>query len=244
MNLIDLLLIISLLLGLIKGFRKGLLNSLVGLFSCLIGFFVALKSYFYLVKWLEVKFQLTVKLAQYFEKRLVLSETVSQLEIGTLPIADVSTSIDGLPLPEMLRMQLFDFMQKIGEQISQNAEACLGDVLYLFLAEFVLKILVIILIWFVVDKGLMFFSRFLTKLTENTFIGALNKVGGVCIGLLIRVLILTIVIGLISPLFSLVQHTEPSFLSAVLKTMGEARLVPYFTALFSLLTGEMLPFWH
>ncbi|MDD4665217.1 MAG: CvpA family protein [Clostridia bacterium] len=243
MNLIDLLLIIFLFLGLLKGFKKGLLNSLVGLLSCLVGLFVAIKASPYVAVWLETKFQLTAKVAQYFEKRLALSEAVSQLKIGSLPLADVNALGDSLSsLPEQLRTQLLDFAQKIGEQMGQAAEANLGDVLYLFLAEIVVKIVVIILIWFIIDKGLCFCACFLTKLTENTFLGFLNKCGGVCIGLLIRVLTLTIVIGLSSPLFNLARHTEPSFLSTVLQTISEAQLVPYFTALFSLLTGRLLFF--
>lgn len=243
MNLIDLLLIIFLLLGVIKGFKKGFLNSLVDLVSSLIGLFVAIKTHLYLARWLETKFQLTATFAQYFEKRLALSQAVSQLKVGTLPSSDVSTYEDILQLPEKLKFLLWDFAQKIGEQIGEMGDACLGDVLYLFLAEILLKVLVLILIWFVVAQGLRLFSRLLTKLTENTFLGSLNKLGGVCTGLLIRVLTLTIIIGLSSPLFNIAQHTEPSFLSAVLRIINEAYLVPYFASGFSLLMGNLLSLW-
>jgi uncharacterized membrane protein required for colicin V production len=243
MNLIDLLIIIFLLFGLLKGLKKGLLNSLVGLCSTLLGLFVAFKTHSYVAGWLDARFQLLAKIAQYFEKRLVLSETVSQLKVETLSLAETNTSWDMLALPEKLKLQLLDFSQKIGEQFGQTGDACLGDILYLFLAEIILKILVIILIWVLVDKGLLLISHLITKLTEDTFLGSLNKLGGVCIGLLIRALVLTIIIGLISPLFNIAQHTEPSFLSAVLKTTSEAFLVPWFASAFSLLTGKMLLFW-
>lgn len=226
MNFIDVLLIIFLLLGSIKGFKKGFLNSLVGLFSSLIGLFVAIKTHLYLAGWLETKFQLTAGLAQYFEKRLALSQAVSQLKIETLP--------------EKLELSLGEFAQRTGEQM---ADVCLGDILYLFLAEIVLKVVVIILIWFIVAKGLRLCSHLITKLTENTFLGFINKVGGICTGLLIRVLTLTIIIGLSSPLLKIAPHTEPSFLSAVLQIISEARLVPCFTSAFSLLTGNLLSLW-
>ncbi|MGI6587977.1 MAG: CvpA family protein [Peptococcia bacterium] len=243
MNLIDLLIIIFLLFGLLKGLRKGLLNSLVGLCGTVIGLFVALNTYSYVVGWLDVRFQLTDKIAQYFEKRLVLSETVSQLKVGTLPYTEVNPSWDMLQLPEMLKLQLQSFSRNIGEQIGQTADFCLGDILYLFLAGIVLKILAIIFIWVLVDKGLSLISHLITRLTEDTFLGSLNKLGGLCIGILIRGLVLTVIIGLISPFFNIAQHTEPSFLSAVLKTTGEAFLVPWFTLAFSVLTGKLFSFW-
>lgn len=243
MNLIDLLIIIFLLFGLWKGFRKGLLNSLVGLCSTLLGLFVAWQTHACVAGWLDNGFQLTTKLARYFEQRLVLSETVSQLNVGTLSLPATNTSGATLQLSARLKLQLVEFAEKMGEQIGLGADVYLGDILYLFLAKLVLQILVIILIWFLVDKGLLLIAQLITKLTENTFLGSLNKIGGVCIGLLSRVFVLTIIIGLSSPFFNLAQYTEPSFLSSVLQTTSEAFLVPWFTSAFSFLTGKLFSFW-
>ncbi|NLO76255.1 MAG: CvpA family protein [Clostridia bacterium] len=243
MNLIDLLLIVFLLLGIIKGYRKGLLNSLVGLCSSIIGLFVAIKTYSYVVAWLEAKYQFTSKLSQYFAERLTFSETVGESTLGSLPLSEASPAWGGLPLPEILKTQLLEISQGLGEKFGQAAVTNIGDVLYLFLAEKVLNLLAIILIWFVVNKGLCLLSNFFTSLTKDTFLGSLNRIGGICIGLLIRVLILTIIIGLCNPLFNVAPHAEPSFFSAVLITISEAQLVPCFTTLFSILTGQILTLW-
>ena len=58
MNLIDLLLIVFCYRD-SGGYRKGLLNSLVGLCSSIIGLF-AIKTYSYVVAWLEAKYQLPI----------------------------------------------------------------------------------------------------------------------------------------------------------------------------------------
>jgi len=244
LNLIDLLLIVFLLLGIIKGYKKGLLNSLVGLCSSILGLFIAIKTHSYFVEWLEAKYQYASKLSHYFEQRLALSEAVSELPIGTAPLSESSTAAwESLQLPEVLKAQLLEFSQGMGEKFRQAAEASIGDVLYLFLANIVINLLAIILIWFVINKGLCLLSYFFTSLTKDTFLGSINRIGGVCIGLLIRVLILTIIIGLCSPLLNIAPHTEPSFLSAVLMTISEAQLIPSFTTLFSILTGQMLTLW-
>lgn len=243
MNLIDLLLIVFLLLGIIKGYKKGLLNSLVGLCSSILGLFIAIKTHAYLVAWLETKYQSVSKLSHYFAERLAISEAVSTLPIGTLPLSEPSSAWEGLLLPAILKAQLLEFSQGMGEKMRLAAEASIGDVLYLFLANIVMNFLAIILIWLVINKGLCLLAYFFTSLTKETFLGSLNRIGGVCIGLLIRILVLTIIIGLCSPLFNVAPHTEPSFLSAVLMTISEAQLVPYFTTLFSILTGQMLTLW-
>ncbi|MDD2433385.1 MAG: CvpA family protein, partial [Clostridia bacterium] len=123
MNFIDLLIIIFLLLGLWKGFRKGLLNSLVGLCSALVGLFVAWQTHSYVAGWLDSKFQFTTKLARYFEQRLVFSETVSQLNVGALSLPKTSGNV--LSLSERLQLQLWEFAQKLGEQTGQIADFCL-----------------------------------------------------------------------------------------------------------------------
>jgi len=242
-NLIDLLLIVFLLIGLIKGYKKGLLSSLVGLGSSILGLFIAIKTHSFLVEWLEAQYQSVSKLALYFGERLSLSEAVSEWQIGTLPLAEPSTAWESLQLPEILKAQLLEFSQGMSESFRLAAEASIGDVLYLFLANIVLNLLAIILIWFVINKGLCLMAYFFTSLTKDTFLGSINRIGGVCVGLLIRVLILTIIIGLSNPLFNVAPHTEPSFLSAVLMTISEARLIPCFTLLFSILTGQMLTLW-
>jgi len=243
MNLIDLLLLVFLLLGLFKGYRKGLLNSLVGLFSSIIGLIVALSTHVYFLSWLDGKYQLTAKLSQYFAKHLIISDSMSQLEVSSLPFSDTGAAWQNLHLPEKLKTELTAFAESIGESMGQMGAANLGDILYLFLAEIVLKILLIIVIWFVVNKGLCLLSHFVTNLFADTFIASLNKLGGLCIGALIRVLILTIIIGLGSPILNVAQHAEPSFLSAVLKSISEAQLVPYFVSLFSLLSEQIWLFW-
>lgn len=243
MNIIDLLLIVFVLLGIIKGYKKGLLNSLVGLCSSIIGLIVAINTHAYFVSWLEAQYQLTSKLSLYFQERLAISEAVSQLKLETLAHIDTSTAWEGLYLPDLLMKQLLDFSENGGGSMTPTAVVNVGDVLYVFLAQIVLKLLAIMIIWFLVNKGLCLLAHFFTNLTEDTFIGVLNKLGGVGVGFLIRVLVLTIIMGLCSPFFNIAQHTEPSFLSAVLKTISEAQLVPYFTSLFTVLTGQILLLW-
>ncbi|HHX96496.1 MAG TPA: CvpA family protein [Clostridia bacterium] len=186
MNIIDGLILLVLFWGAYKGYRRGLLSSLVGLASVLIGLMVAWQVEPQISLWFEESFQTITKLAHYLAEHLQVSEM----------------SID---LPFLL-------------------------------AHLVLKVGIIILVWFLVAKGLVFLAYLVTKLLGKGFLGNLNKGGGLIFGLFSRLLILVVLIGLINPWLGIASSWEGAG-SLILKKMECSLLVPHLNQLFFLLTG-------
>lgn len=243
MNWIDFIIFIFLLFGLWKGFRRGFLNTLVGFGSLLFAFFVAWQTHSFLAHWLDRRFGWTGKLTQYLTAHLPLTATVGNIEMESFASPETDNLLETPQITGRFKVQLLDFLQKIGEQIGWGPDTCLGDVFYLFLATLILKLVAIIIIWFLVHKGLLLISALLTRLLDDTFWGSCNQMGGLCLGLLIRLLVLTIIIGFASPLLPLAQHMEPSFFSQILQTAAQSFFVPQFAAVFPLLTGKIFLLW-
>lgn len=243
MNLVDLLILIFLLVGAINGLKKGFLNSCVGLLSSIIGLFAAIKYYSSLAEWLNAKFLFLEQFEQFFTEHFILPTQISQINVGTLSLPDISTYLDKLSLPANLKIQLLEFILNLCDKFALAAGTTLGEVINLFLAEIVFKALLILVIWFVVNKVALVFSRLLTNVIQGTLLGAVNKGGGLVTEVMIVALMMIIVFGLMGPLLELARFSEPSFPVAVAKTISEAKLVQFFMVIYSMMMGELIVPW-
>lgn len=233
MNLVDLVILFLLAMGALNGFKKGLLNSLIGLLSTVLGLFVATKFYPYLADWVEAKYKVVEKMGTFFAEKFTLPQGVSQLKIGTNGVPDFSMLIDKLNLSPDLKNQLLEAFSTISDKLASTANSNAGDVLGVCLAETIVKFAAIFVIWQVVTVIAIFLANFITNLTQGTFLGTLNRLGGLSFGALVTMITITIVFGLMNPFLELAQHTEQSSITALAKTISESSLVPYLTSTFS-----------
>jgi len=239
LNIVDLIIIGFFIIGMLSGYRKGFLGSLVGIFSSIIGLVAAYKYYSLLTGWADRQYQATEKLNQFLREHLVLPQPVSQIEI-TLPATGLGEYLDKLSLPATLKTQLSAYLQKLAETVSEQASALLGDILHQFIAAVVINGLAFIIIWFVVDRIIMLSALLFSRFIKDSFLGGFDRLGGLFLGFILTALTLTIVVGLATPLLNLADMAEPSLLSAVIKNIGEARLVPCFASLFSFLSTKVI----
>lgn len=243
MNLVDLVILFLLALGALNGFKKGFLNSLIGLIGTALGLFAAIKFYPYLTNWVEAKYQVVEKMGNFFAVKFTLPQSVSQLKIGTNGLPDFSSVIDKLNLSADLKNQLLEAFSTISEKLASTANHSAGDVLGVFLAETIVKFAAIFVIWQVVAVTAIFLANFITNLTQGTILGTLNRLGGLFAGAVVTMITLTIVFGFMNPFLELSQHTEQSSLTALAKTVGESSLVPHLTSAFSFWSKKLLAFW-
>jgi uncharacterized membrane protein required for colicin V production len=219
------------------------LNSCVGLLSSIIGLFAAIKYYSSLAEWLNAKFFLLEQFEEFFAEHFILPTQISQINVGILSLPDMSAYLDKLSLPANLKIQLLEFILNLCDKFALAAGTTLGEVINLFLAEIIFKALLIFVIWFVVNKVALVFSRLLTNAIQGTLLGVVNKAGGLVTGLMMIALVMTILFGLLGPLLELARFSEPSFLIAVAKIISEAKFVQLFMAVYSIMMGELIVPW-
>ncbi len=242
MNIVDLVIIVALVVGAINGYRKGLLGSLCGLVANLLGLFVAIKYYPELSGWFNQQFSLGLKISQFFKAHVLLPPAVSTLQLTKIPLPDLIKQLESMALPPEIRVHLVEYLQKWWTSL--NSFNNLGELIHYLVAIALINGLAFFLIWFVVDKAAILLAQWLTRYTQNSLWGDLNRLSGTIIGLALRALSLTIILGIISPLLSLTSAAQPSLFSAVLKTMNQSQLVPYFTSAFTLLFSKFFTLWQ
>lgn len=243
LNIVDFIIIICFIAAMLSGYRNGFLGGLIRIFGSIVGLIAAFKYYSFLTGWAERQFQASEQLYQFLKEHIVLPQSVSQLQI-TLPTLSVGEYLEKIPLPPGLKAQLAAYLQGLGDAVNKEAAALLGDILHRFLTEAVINGLAFILIWFMIDGALQLIASLFSRFLRHSVLGSFDRLGGLLLGAVLTTLTLTILLGLATPLLNVADLAKPSFLSGVINTIGEARLVPFFTMLFSFLAariGQLLP---
>lgn len=224
MNGVDLLIVIFLLFGLRKGYRRGFLNSVVGLVSVFFGLLVAWQVHFRVADYLEQQWHLLTKIAAKLAQYFVFTET--QFSVN--------------------EQQFWDYLgvlvQKVGGPVSEAALDVGSEFFYLWLAQLIFYGMVFVLLWFLVSQGLVLLSCFITRLMEETIWGSLNQIGGLCLGLLSRLLILCVLCGLLKPFLQMASFAQTAFLSLILEKMSTSFFVPGLVLLYSYSVAKILAF--
>lgn len=242
MNIVDLVIIVSLVLGAINGYRRGLFGSLCGLAANLLGLFAAVKYYPHLSAWLNHNFSLSLQVSQFFKTHVMLPPAISTLQFTKIPLPDLLKQLEGTNLPPEIKHHLLEYLQKWWTSLSSFSN--LGELIHYLVAVALINGLAFFFIWLVVDKAAALLAEGLTRCTNNSLIGDFNRLSGAIIGVGLRALGLTIILGIANPLLSLASAAQPSLFSSVLKTMNQSQLVPSFTSAFTLLFSKLIAFWQ
>lgn len=242
MNIIDLIIIGLMLLGAVGGYQRGFLGSIVGLFSSILGLLAAYHYYPVLAMWSNDQFQLEQRMAEFFQEHLPLPQAVSQFRIDKIPFPDLSQYLDKLDLPGALQGQLVPYLQRLSFDMTVQYQQKLGQILYQFLASIILNGIAFLIIWFIVDRSINLLLYLYTRMIKGNLLGAYDSIGGFIVGILLTFLTLTIFLGLVTPLLNFAGLAQPTLFTAVLKTMGESVLIPYFVVSFNFLSTKIFGF--
>ncbi len=240
MNIVDLLILGILVVGLINGYRKGLLRSVMSIAGSLLGLLLAYRYYEIPVRWLNESIGATEKLSEFFKSYLVLPQKVSGISFSAPSLPDMTEHLDKITISESLREQLMVYMQKLQSGLALEVPVSLGDIIHEYLGVVVINAVVFLVMWFVISKAFVLVSLFLTKATKGTLLGGMNRLAGMVLGLCLSSLTLAILIGIINPLLGTAEMAEASLLSAVIETIGEAKLVPYFTSIYTFISTTFI----
>lgn len=239
MNIVDLIIVVFILLGAAGGYSKGFVASLVGLFSRIIGLIAAFSYYPLAAKWLDAEFGLKEYISEFLQAQLQLPQPVAEFRLGKLPLLDASNYLDSISMPEPLKTQLLVYLDRL-EGITSPLQFSLGEIINQYLASALISGLAFLLIWFGVDLLLRILAKLFSGAIKNTAFGFFDRLAGLVMGAALTALVLTVCIGLITPVLQLADISKPTVFSAVMKTMGESWLVPGFSSCYDFLFSQFM----
>lgn len=240
MNITDWIIVVLLLLGAIGGFRKGFVLSLAGAISSIVGIIAAYRYYPFLAKWMDEQWGLKEPLSEFLQKYLVLPQPVGQFRLEDIPLPDIGMLLENVSFDTHFKQQLLHYLDKMRNSLEVPFGITLSEIINQFLASAIVSALAFIIIWFCVDFGLRIVAALFSSVIRNTAVGQFDRLGGMIIGTLLTILVLTVFIGLLSPLLTIGDLAKPTFFSPVITAMSESRLVPCFSSLFAFLFSKFL----
>ncbi len=194
--LIDILIVLLVILNVITGYRRGLINMVGRLAVIVVSLFLTLLMLSPFSSWLSER-----PFMQPMEERI--SQPI--LEPLRTSDGDISSVIEGMNLPEAIERLLIEQMPEPDTDFTQAYPAFSAA-----LFRLALMAAVFIFAFAVLTIGIHLLTRSLTAVSDKVpLLGLTNRLAGLVIGLafaLLQLTVLTVVLGLLSPYFPAVSH--------------------------------------
>jgi uncharacterized membrane protein required for colicin V production len=233
MNIVDWIIIGLLLLGAVTGFRNGFVGTVVRACSSIIGLIVAYKYYADLEKWLDSKVGFKEALSEFLRAHVALPQAISEFKFEDILGNNVNNFFNGLTSNTQIKSKLLEYVNTINTGIEGSLQISLGDIVHQYLASAIMNVLAFFIIWLLIDLSLQIIARIFRGLIKDTVLGQFDRLSGLLIGTLFTAIVLTVLVGLITPIFNLLGLTKMSLFETISITIGEAKLVPYFASAFT-----------
>ncbi|MDH7577368.1 MAG: CvpA family protein [Bacillota bacterium] len=220
MNLLDAVVLLLLAAGAWGGYRRGLISTAGGLF----GFFGGI--------WLAGLYYLPF--AGFLGERLGMEKILTRILIpfcagvpggGFTAAIPVGSAGPAGALPTGFPPALWEPWLGLKSGIGGSALAQL-------LAGAIVKLIAFFLIWAVFGYLVGLLAAFITRVAHLFFLGGINRLAGLGLGLVTRALGLVVVIGMLNPIvlsFALGLPAAGGWGEAFANSWRNSLLVPYFT---------------
>ena len=178
MNYLDIGILLLLILGAVRGYRRGLLNALTGLVGIVFGAVIA-------SSWARPT-------AEYVDARYSLTNKMSVWLLDKLPnlVSLESSKDDGL---------LAGMFQALTEKIMADS-AVVSNVGVLYNISFtLLVILAFLVMMFIVTLLLRIVAVLITRIIKHSVFGGVNRLGGLIIGVGTATVVIGLILMVISP---------------------------------------------
>lgn len=227
-NFIDFTLIILLALGALNGYRKGFIGSIVGLLGSIIALFLSIKFYRPMADLLNSKFAILEGTHSFLVKHLPFPLEVSTAPLNAIGLDLLILKVKSMALPEFIQEQIIQEGQKIVSSALDLGITTIGEVLTYIVATTLLNGLALVILWFILTNLIYLAARVLGKSLDNTFLGSINRLAGLFLGLVLNALGLMVFFGIFTLFLEITDQANSSMLVTIGKTVNQSVLVPYF----------------
>lgn len=241
-NLIDFAIVILLIIGAINGYRKGFIASLVGFLGSIVALFLSIKFYRPFAGVLNEKFSILAGIHGFLAKHLPLPLEVSTAPVNQRGIEVLAVSINKMMLPEFIKDQVIEQAHNLAQTVGQLGLSTIGDLLTFIIATTLLNGLALLILWFLIDKSILLMAKILSKSLDNTFLGGINRFGGLLVNTALNVIAMMVIIGIFTFFLEVTSQANSSMLVAIAKTVNQSVLVPYFKQGYVVILSKVISF--
>ncbi|MFZ7102957.1 MAG: CvpA family protein [Peptococcaceae bacterium] len=239
-NFVDFAIIILLLLGALNGYRKGFIGSLVGFIGSIAALLLSVKFYKPFAGLLNEKFGILSGIHGFLTNNIPLPVEVSTVPINEWGLEALMLKVNSMFLPDFIKNQIIEQIRSYAQIAGQLGLTNAGELLTYIVAITLLNGLALILLWFIIDKAFIIIAGIFSKSLDKTFLGGVNRVGGLVVGISLNILGLMVFFGVFSLFLEVTSQAQSSMLVAIAKTVNQSALVPYFKEGYSIVLSKVI----
>ncbi|SMB87669.1 Colicin V production protein [Desulfonispora thiosulfatigenes DSM 11270] len=241
-SLIDVLIILILFSGAYKGYYRGMVGSVFGLIKTILALIIANKYSKPIVGFLDERFGIIEKLYNLLHGKMPLA-----LEGMTMPVVGngsdmISIFINSMMLPEWIKEKLNIFALGSTELAKGLGISNMGDLLTYLIVVTLIKIIVFLLLWSFISSIISSISLMFTRKLDKLFLGKLNRIIGLVVGLALNSLIILVLVGMLTAYTAIIPDIGDNILAKIAGSINKSFLVPYYQAGFKLLFSKFISF--
>jgi len=243
-NYLDMFIAGSLVLSVYQGYQRGILLSAARIISYIAGLVAAIYYYRAFGGWLDEKLGLVERLASFLYSLLPLPRTVMTTTVDGLGLKELTEVVNTLPLPVFYQQQMLTYLDNY-QLVLVGSLLSIGETITLILAHTLVELSA----FGVIFLGVLFLVRrlggLLSRGTNKSVFGGVNRLAGAAFGLAAGLLIGAIALGLLVPMVVLGQIVQIEALAKVAEQVNNSKMVPFFLNLFTIFqasAGGILPF--
>lgn len=204
LNWLDVVILLVLLLGIIRGLRAGFIRLLLGLVGFVLGFWGASTWARSAVQLSERSFRAVTVLASVIRRYIDIPTDVALMPIKAISPSDIMAGVRTLPLPPDLKTSIARYLNSLLSNMNTVPTATVGDFLYKAFASLCLHAVAFLLILYIIRGIALVMADVLSQTFAQGSAGALtNGLLGAALGLAQSAISLVAIIGLLTPLVNL-----------------------------------------
>ncbi|MFZ5945012.1 MAG: CvpA family protein [Bacillota bacterium] len=239
-NFIDFAIIILLMLGALNGFRQGFIGSLVGFLGSIAALLISIKYYKPFAGLLNEKFGILSGIHGFLTEHLPLPLDVSAFPVNNIGLSVLEMKIETMVLPEFIKKQVIEHAANFAGTSELLGLSNIGELLTYLVAVTLLNGLALLLLWVILNNVFLICAKVFSKSLDNTFLGSINRLGGLFVGTVLNALGLVVFIGIFTLFLQVTEHADSSMLVAVAKTVNQSTLVPFFQEGYKIILGKII----
>jgi len=225
MNIFDIIIVFILAVGFYSGFKSGLIKSLGGILGLAASIWIAWSFNRSFADYLDETFGLVATLGEFIVRFIPLPDF--SFDADSVSMAIVNAGVQEMALPDFLRRSLTENISRLLDS-GDFFDVTLPEIIAYGLAGIVLSgisFLILFIVAFIVMKIVV---GLLSGLLAYTPLGPINKLSGAALGLVINLLLVTVIIGLVSPMIILWAMQDGAIATTIYSSFAFSHLLELF----------------
>lgn len=231
MNWVDYVILVIVLLGAWRGYRKGFLAAFAKLASYILGFLGAVLFYKPFAEYLSKISALKAWVIQSAGQYIHLPENLQKIPIQSLSINKVQDALNTMSLPEMYKKQVAEMIQQLGVIANKADVFTISDAIHQLIAGVIIKIIAFIILILVIEVCTSLIFAIFSKLMKYSPAGFLDKGAGIILGSTRSILVVTLTLAVANPILTLGSLNKTGMIGQICTGIEGSQLSTYIVSM-------------